>query len=69
VADIATFQWPALFDAAKDRPILFTAVVFSDVLLILDRVDFGAPSCEPASMGRRCSRQESSFVASAAKVA
>lgn len=42
VADIVTFQWPALFDAAKDRPILFTAVAFSDVLLTLDRVDFGA---------------------------
>jgi hypothetical protein len=42
VADIVTFQWPALFDAAKDRPILFTAVAFSDVLLTLDRADFGA---------------------------
>ena len=27
--------------AAKDRPVLFTAAAFSDVLLSLDRADFG----------------------------
>lgn len=42
VADVLTFQWPTLLDAGKDRPILFTAVAFSDVLLTLDRGDFGA---------------------------
>jgi predicted nucleic acid-binding protein len=42
VADIVTFQWPTVFDAGKDRPILFTAVAFSDVLLTLDHADFGS---------------------------
>lgn len=42
VADVVTFPWPTMVGAGKDRPILFTAVAFSDVLLTLDRADFGA---------------------------
>ena len=41
VADVVTFNWPTLIGAAKDRPVLFTAAAFSDVLLTLDRADFG----------------------------
>lgn len=41
VADVVTFEWPTLLEAGKDRPILFTAVAFADVLLTLDRIDFG----------------------------
>jgi hypothetical protein len=41
VADVVTFNWPTLVGAAKDRPVLFTAAAFSDVLLTLDRADFG----------------------------
>lgn len=41
VADVVTFSWPTVMDAAKDRPVLFTAVAFSDLLLTLDRADFG----------------------------
>lgn len=41
VADVVTFNWPTVIGAAKDRPILFTAVAFSDLLLTLDRADFG----------------------------
>lgn len=41
VADIVTFDRPALFESGKDRPVLFTAAAFSEVLLTLDRADFG----------------------------
>ena len=41
VADVVTFKWPTVLGAAKDRPVLFTAVAFSDRLLTLDRADFG----------------------------
>ena len=41
VADVVTFNWPTVIGAAKDRPVLFTAVAFSDLLLTLDRTDFG----------------------------
>ncbi|HXQ21402.1 MAG TPA: hypothetical protein VN812_06990 [Candidatus Acidoferrales bacterium] len=41
VADMVTFNWPTVIGAAKDRPVLFTAAAFSDVLLTLDRADFG----------------------------
>jgi len=42
VADVTTFNWPTVLGASKDRPVLFTAAAFSDVLLTLDRADFGA---------------------------
>ncbi len=41
VPDMLTFDWVTVFDAAKDRPILFTALAWADVLLTLDHADFG----------------------------
>ena len=38
--DIVSFPWITVFPAAKDRPVLFTATAWSDVLLTLDRRDF-----------------------------
>ena len=42
VADVLTFEWPVIFPAAKDRPVLFTAAATADMLLTLDRADFGS---------------------------
>ena len=42
VQDELTYPWPVVFPAAKDRPVLFTAAAVADVLLTLDRTDFGA---------------------------
>lgn len=39
--DILTFPWPLVFQAAKDKPVLCTALGCADVLLTLDRRDFG----------------------------
>jgi hypothetical protein len=39
--DVLTLDRPAVFPAAKDRPILFSALAWSDVLLTLDEGDFG----------------------------
>jgi hypothetical protein len=39
--DVLTLDRPAVFPAAKDRPILFSALAWADVLLTLDRADFG----------------------------
>ena len=41
VPDVLTFEWPAVFAPARDRPILFTASAWAEVLLTLDRRDFG----------------------------
>jgi len=40
VPDVLTFEWPTVFAPARDRPILFTAAAWADVLLTLDRSDF-----------------------------
>ena len=40
--DVLTIDRPVLFEAAKDRPILFSALAWADLLLTLDRDDFGA---------------------------
>jgi predicted nucleic acid-binding protein len=40
--DVFTIDRPAVFGPAKDRPILFSALAWADVLLTLDRGDFGA---------------------------
>ena len=40
VPDVLTFEWPAVFAPARDRPILFTASAWAEVLLTLDRRDF-----------------------------
>ncbi len=38
--DELAFDWPILFEASKDKPVLFTALACTDVLLTLDRRDF-----------------------------
>jgi hypothetical protein len=38
--DVVTLDRPAIFTAGKDRPILFTALAYAQVLLTLDRADF-----------------------------
>ncbi|MGH7194992.1 MAG: PIN domain-containing protein [Candidatus Saccharimonadales bacterium] len=40
VPDVISFQWASIMAPAKDRPILFTAAAWSDILLTLDRRDF-----------------------------
>jgi hypothetical protein len=42
VDDVLTLDRPAIFPVAKDRPILCSALAWADVLLTLDRSDFGA---------------------------
>ena len=39
--DILSLHWPTVFPIAKDRPILFSALAWADVLLTLDHADFG----------------------------
>jgi hypothetical protein len=41
VGDVTTFEWPVVFGAGKDRPVLFTAAAFAEALLTLDVADFG----------------------------
>ena len=41
VDDVLTIDKPAVFPVNKDRPILFSALATVDVLLTLDRADFG----------------------------
>lgn len=38
--DVFTVDRPAVFVPAKDRPVLFSALAWADVLLTLDRGDF-----------------------------
>jgi predicted nucleic acid-binding protein len=40
VDDVVSLNRPVIFAASKDRPILFTALAYSRVLLTLDRADF-----------------------------
>ncbi len=39
--DELTFDWPLNFVVTKDKPVLITALACADVLLTLDRRDFG----------------------------
>ena len=39
--DVLTIDRAAVFEPAKDRPILFSALAWAEVLLTLDRADFG----------------------------
>lgn len=39
--DVITLDRPAVFPITKDRPILFSALAWADVLLTLDQGDFG----------------------------
>jgi predicted nucleic acid-binding protein len=41
VRDLTSFDYPAVFEPGKDRPVLFTAAGWADVLLTLDRQHFG----------------------------
>jgi hypothetical protein len=45
--DVLTLDRPALFHAGKDRPILFSALAWADVLLTLDQEDFGSLMDKP----------------------
>ena len=38
--DVLTHDLPTVFPVAKDRPVLFSAVAWADLLLTLDRQDF-----------------------------
>ena len=38
--DVLTLSQPVVFPVAKDRPVLFSALAWADVLLTLDRGDF-----------------------------
>lgn len=40
--DELIFDWPLTFHTAKDKPVLISALACADVLLTLDRRDFGA---------------------------
>lgn len=40
--DVVTVNLPVVFPAAKDKPILFGALAWSDVLLTLDHADFAS---------------------------
>jgi predicted nucleic acid-binding protein len=42
VRDVWTMDRPAVFGPAKDRPVLFTAAAWAQVLLTLDSGDFSA---------------------------
>jgi hypothetical protein len=41
VDDVLTLDRPSVFGPSKDRPILFSALAWADVLLTLDQNDFG----------------------------
>jgi predicted nucleic acid-binding protein len=45
--DILTLDRIVVFGPAKDRPILFSAFAYADVLLTLDREDFGGLMDKP----------------------
>ena len=54
--DVLTLDQAVVFEPAKDRPILFGALAWAEVLLTLDRADFGA-SWAKRSTGLRFLRQ------------
>jgi len=39
--DVITLDRPSLFSVSKDRPILYSALAWADILLTIDRGDFG----------------------------
>jgi hypothetical protein len=45
--DVLTLDHPAVFPVGKDRPILFSALAWADILLTLDENDFGAFMVKP----------------------
>ena len=42
VPGVFTVDRPVVFEPGKDRPILFGALAWADVLVTLDQADFGA---------------------------
>jgi hypothetical protein len=47
LGDVLTLGLPVVFPAGKDKPILFSALVWADILLTLDRGDFGGLMDKP----------------------
>jgi len=45
--DVLTLDRPVVFPAGKDRPILFSALAWADILVTLDRGDFGGLMGKP----------------------
>jgi hypothetical protein len=45
--DVLTLGLPVVFPAGKDRPILFSALAWADILLTLDHGDFGGLMDKP----------------------
>lgn len=45
--DVLALDRPVVFEAGKDRPILFSALAWADVLLTLDSGDFGGLMDKP----------------------
>ena len=45
--DVLTLDRPAVFSVSKDRPILFSALAWADILLTLDEGDFGGFMSKP----------------------
>jgi hypothetical protein len=45
--DVLTLGLPVVFPAGKDRPILFSALAWADILLTLDWGDFGGLMDKP----------------------
>ena len=45
--DVLTLDRPVVFAAGKDRPILLSALAWADILLTLDRGDFGGLMDKP----------------------
>ena len=45
--DVLTLDRPAVFPITKDRPVLFSALAWADILLTLDEADFGGLMDKP----------------------
>lgn len=55
VDDVLAMDRPVVFPASKDRPILFTALAWADVLLTLDKQISPMCSAEPSTAFMCCS--------------
>jgi predicted nucleic acid-binding protein len=45
--DVFTVDRPVVFEPGKDRPILFSALAWADILVTLDQADFGGLMDKP----------------------
>ena len=68
VDDVVSSDQPAIFFASKDRPILLTALAWSDALITLDRDDF-AKFLGSQFMVCACDYRSTSLTRSGGKVA